>query len=163
MTIAPIGFKPATTLKAACAAFAKFVALTNCSRPPAAFTALIAPIAALIPLNAVVPAVTVTISGATMSVFAATQSNTLLSASAVCWITDGLSPPNEDTRFHTLLASGANADARFVAASHPDLSISQAAMPASRRLNRKSTRPLSSSRPKIGTEKFPLARTSQIP
>ena len=64
---------------------------------------------------------------------------------------------------HTLLASGANADARFVAASQPDLSISQAAMPASRRLNRKSTRPLSSSRPKIGPEKFPLARTSQIP
>ena len=83
MTIAPIGFMFITKLNATCAAFARFVALTNCSSPPAAFTAFTVPMAALIPLNAVVPATTAVTSGATMSVFFPTQSNTFLSASAV--------------------------------------------------------------------------------
>ena len=83
MTIAPIGFMFMTKLNATCAAFARFVALTNCSSPPAAFTAFTAPMAALMHLNAAVPATTAVTSGATTSVFFPTQSNTLLSASAV--------------------------------------------------------------------------------
>ncbi len=96
--------------------------------------------------------------------FAATQSNMLLIApSAIPWIADVPSPPNAGPCPHALLASGANTDARFVAASHPDFSALPRGMPASRRLNRGSRRGPESSSSRIGPEKSPLARTSQMP